>query len=97
VGAVPVYYGEKYMTNTNTQRVLEALKTGEELTAKQISSRFGIANPSAAVHTLRSKGYPIYLNARKTQTGVTNKYRLGTPTRAMIAAGYKALGAEAFA
>ena len=84
------------MTNTNTQRVLEALQSGEELTAKQIASRFKVSNPSATIHNLRSQGYPIYLNDRKTQTGMSSKYRIGTPKRAVIAAGYKALGAAAF-
>ncbi|CAB5221615.1 Helix-turn-helix domain containing protein [uncultured Caudovirales phage] len=82
---------------TNTERVLEALRAGEELTAKQISSRFGISNPTATIHSLRSKGYPIYLNNRKTKTGTSSKYRIGTPKRSVIAAGYAALGAAAFA
>jgi len=82
---------------TNTARVLEVLKAGEELTAKQISARFGIANARATISALRSEGYAIYLNERKDTKGrVTNKYRLGTPTRKIIAAGYKALGAEAY-
>jgi len=82
---------------TNTARVLTALMTGEELTAKQISARFGIANARATISALRSEGYAIYLNERKDTKGrVTNKYRLGKPTRKIIAAGYKALGAEAY-
>jgi len=82
---------------TNTARVLEVLKSGEELTAKQISARFGIANARATISALRSEGYAIYLNERKDTKGrVTNKYRLGTPTRKIIAAGFKALGAEAY-
>ena len=83
---------------TNAVRVLEALKTGEQLTAKQISARFGVANPRATISSLRAEGYPIYLNMHKDTKGrVTNKYRIGTPSRKVIAAGYKALGAEAFA
>jgi len=82
---------------TNTARVLEVLMTGEELTAKQISARFKIANARATISALRAEGYPIYLNARKDTKGrVTNKYRIGKPTRKIIAAGYKALGAEAY-
>jgi predicted ArsR family transcriptional regulator len=83
---------------TNTVRVLEALKAGEQLTAKQISARFGIANARATISALRSEGYAIYLNEHKDTKGrTTSKYRLGTPSRKVIAAGYKALGAEAFA
>ena len=83
---------------TNTNRVLEVLMAGETLTAKQIKARFKIANPGATISNLRSDGYPIYLNEHKDTKGrATNKYRLGTPSRKVIAAGYKALGAEAFA
>ena len=86
------------MNTTNTQRVLEALKNGNELTGKQISARFGVANPGATISSLRAEGYPIYRNKHVDTKGrETFKYRLGTPSRAIIAAGYKALGAEAFA
>lgn len=74
---------------SNTKRVLESLKSGDELTANQIKSRFGVANPTAVISSLRMQGYPIYLNPK----GSVSKYRLGTPTRRVIAAGYKALAA----
>jgi len=88
------------MTNVKTattvanksQRLLAAFKNGEELTAKQIAARFGIGNPTATVSDLRLRGgYAIYANP--TKTGVT-KYRLGTPSRAVVAAGYRALAAQ---
>jgi predicted ArsR family transcriptional regulator len=81
------------MTETKTQRLVEALKSGEELTAKQIAARFGIANPTATVSDLRLRhGYAVYAN-RKTDTKgrVSTKYRIGTPSRAVVAAGYRAL------
>ena len=82
---------------TNTARVLEVLEAGEALTAKQIGARFKIANPRATISALRSEGYAIYLNQHKDTKGrVTSKYRLGKPTRKIVAAGYKALGAEAY-
>jgi Mn-dependent DtxR family transcriptional regulator len=77
------------MTTSATQRVLEAFKSGEELTSKQIASRFNVANPTATVSTLRMQGYPIYLN----KSGKTSRYRLGSASRKVIAAGYKALAA----
>ena len=85
------------MTNvTQADRVLEAFQSGEELTAKQISARFNVASPSKVVSTLRLEGYPIYLNKHTDTKGrVTQKYRLGTASRRVIAAGYKALGAMA--
>lgn len=74
---------------SKSARFLTALKNGEELTAKQITARFGIANPTATVSDLRLRGgYAIYANP--TRTGVT-KYRLGTPSRAVVAAGYRAM------
>jgi hypothetical protein len=79
------------VTNTKIDRVLEAFKSGEELTGNQIRARFGVANPRATVSDLRMKGYPIYCNERKTTKGITHKYRLGTPSREVIAAGYQYL------
>jgi hypothetical protein len=87
-----------FMTNeTQATRVLEAFLNGDNLTSKQITARFGIANPRAVVNQLRNMGYAIYLNKhRDTKGRETQKYRLGTPSRKLIAAGYAALGADAF-
>ena len=77
---------------TKTSKVLTALRNGEELTGKQIESRFGVGNARATVSALRMQGYPIYSNKRVDTKGrVKFKYRLGTPSRAVVAAGYKAL------
>jgi hypothetical protein len=76
---------------TKVEKVLEALKSGQELTAKQISHRYGV-QPHNTVYVLRQAGYPIYLNDRTNSLGDTyKKYRLGTPTRSVVAAGYKAI------
>lgn len=80
------------MTNTKQERLLEAFQKGEELTAAQIKARFGIANPTATVSDLRYSGFSIYANQHKDTKGRTStKYRMGTPTRELIAAGYRAL------
>ena len=80
------------MNTTKQQALLEALKNGEQLTAKQIAHRFGIANPTATVSDLRFAGYAVYANKRTNSRGDTfTKYRLGTPSRAVVAAGYRAL------
>ena len=77
------------------ERVLEVLSTGQELTAKQIEARFGVGNARASVSALRMKGYPIYANEHKDTKGrVKTKYRLGSPSRAVIAAGYRALAGK---
>lgn len=81
------------MTQTKTQRLVGALKNGEQLTAKQISARFGIANPTATVSDLRLRqGYAVYANQHTDTKGrVSTKYRLGNPSREVVAAGYRAL------
>lgn len=81
-------------TTTITDRVLTALQNGEQLTEAQIRARFGAKNPRALVSSLRMKGYAVYANAHKDTKGrETTKYRLGRPSRAVVAAGYKAIAA----
>jgi len=82
------------MTNvTKSAKVIAALESGVELTGKQIESRYNVGNARALISSLRMQGYPVYLNKRvSTYDGETySKYRLGTPSRAVIAAGYQAL------
>ena len=78
---------------TQTAKVATALTNGAELTAKQIASRYGVKNVRAVISKLRSEGFSIYLNKRVSSfDGETYmKYMVGTPTRAVVAAGYKAL------
>ena len=80
---------------TQATKVANALLSGAELTAKQITSRYGVKNVRAVISQLRSEGYAIFLNKRVSSfDGETySKYRLGTPTRATVAAGYAALRA----
>ena len=80
-------------TKTQAEKVATALVNGAELTAKQISARYGVKNVRAVISNLRSEGYSIFLNKRVSSfDGETYmKYRLGTPTRATVAAGYAAL------
>ena len=78
--------------STKQDRVLAALQSGQELTGKQIEARFGLGNARATVSALRMKGFAIYANESVDTKGrVKNKYRLGTPSRAVVAAGYRAL------
>lgn len=77
---------------TKRERILNALSDGNELTAKQIAARFNVGDPTREVNRLRAEGFAVYLNNRTNAKGeVTRKYRLGTPTRAVVAAGYQAL------
>ena len=85
------------MTTKTTQaaKVATALVNGAELTAKQISARYGVKNVRAVISKLRSEGFSIYLNKRVSSFDGESymKYMIGTPTKAIIAAGYKALRA----
>jgi hypothetical protein len=78
---------------TKEARVLSALQadTKKGLTGAQMTARYGVANPTAMMTTLRQKGYAIYANRRTNKLGATRTfYRLGTPSQAIVAAGYKA-------
>ena len=82
------------MNVTKSSKLLSALRKGEELTAAQISQRFGIKNPTATVSDLRYSGFAIYANQHKDTKGrQTTKYRLGNPSRRIVAAGYRAMAA----
>ena len=89
------YKGDYMTTQTETQatKVANALMGGAELTAKQISYRYGVKNVRAVISKLRSEGYSIYLNNRTSSFDGQSykKYRLGAPTREVVAAGYAAL------
>ena len=64
---------------TKQARVLNALKEGQALTSADIRNRYKAGNP-------------IYLNTVKSSTGRKSlKYRLGTPSKAVIGAGYRAM------
>ena len=78
---------------TQTAKVATALESGAELTAKQITSRYGVKNVRSVISKLRSEGLSIYLNKRVSSfDGMSYmKYMIGTPTRAVVAAGYAAL------
>lgn len=71
---------------------LEAyLRSGATATQKQITGMFGLQNPTAAIHALRKSGVCVYANTATLSDGtVTTKYRIGTPTRAMVAALHEA-------
>lgn len=78
---------------TKTMRVLSDLLDGKRLSATDLSRRYGVANPSATIHDIRKMGYPVYLNQSMNSRGqVEQRYRIGAPSRAVIAAGYRALG-----
>ena len=85
---------------TKQERILAILeKTGPSskgYTAGQLAGLSGSSAESITkqVSQLRSKGYAIYTNTRASD-GKTF-YRLGKPSREMVAQAYAMFGAEAF-
>jgi hypothetical protein len=79
-------------TTTKQDKVLAVLSEGRTLSSAQMRAFFGIGNPQAVIQALRFSGYPIYLNTVSDTKGRSrNVYRLGTPSKAVIAAGYRAM------
>jgi hypothetical protein len=68
------------------------------LTSAQARARFGIVNVGARIEELRAEGHCIYTNKKTLEDGRRiTYYKLGKPTKKMIAAAHAILGAEAFA
>jgi len=81
-----------FSTETKTGKLLAALQNGEALTEGQMRVRFGLKNPRATVSDIRYAGFAVYANQHKDTKGrVTTKYRIGRPSRAIVAAGYRAM------
>jgi imidazolonepropionase-like amidohydrolase len=81
--------------NTNSQKetVLNALKNGKTLTTAQLTNSYKVTSASEVIRQLRSEGYAVYTN---TDSNGKVSYRLGTPSRRMIAAAYNAAGSTLF-
>ena len=80
-------------TTTKKEALLEGLRANDRgLTPAQITARFGVRNVRATVSDLRMEGFAIYANQQTDSKGRTKTfYRLGTPSRAVVAAGYRAI------
>ena len=74
-------------------KLFQALTAGEQLTEAQIAARFGLKNPRATISNLRLEhGVAVYANERfDTKGRRTVKYRVGAPSRKIVAAGYRAM------
>jgi hypothetical protein len=82
----------RFNQDTKTFKLYTALQNGDRVTASQASKRFGIKNISAEVSRIRQSGFAVYANSRIAGNNVkVTEYRLGTPSRKLIAAGYKAM------
>ena len=72
---------------TKTEKVRNLFNTGVSVTWKQLRNKFDLTSPAAMVGKLRNEGMMIYEN--RTSAGVS--YRVGTPSKAIIAAGINAV------
>ena len=75
--------------------VLKTLKSGRQFTAGQLAGLFKTTEGTVAarISELRAQGYAIYSNEAK--NGGT-AYRLGRPSRAMVAVAFAAAGSTVF-
>ena len=69
------------------QKVLNLLSKGDNVAWSTIQNKFELESPRSMIDTLRAEGYMIYGN----RVNGKKYYRMGTPTRAIVAAGIKAL------
>ena len=72
---------------SKTQRVLNLLSSGKSISWKTLRTKFDLTSPRAMVDKLRAEGNMIYIN--KSAEGTS--YRLGSPSKAIIAAGIQKL------
>ena len=81
-------------TLTKKQKVLNLLSKGNAVTWSAMRNKFDLTSPRAMVDQLRTEGHMVYIN----QTSNGTSYRLGTPTKSIIAAGVnKVFGSNSFA
>ena len=87
---------EKNMARTKlskTEKVRNLFSKGNSVTWKSLRTKFDLRSPAQMVGKLRNEGMMIYEN--RTSAGVS--YRVGTPSKAVIAAGQTALfGAQGY-
>lgn len=78
-------------------KLLNYLSTGASVTARQITGSFGLKNPHEAIRQLRSQGHCVYSNKGTLADGTeTTKYRIGRPSKRMVAIANSVLGAQVF-
>lgn len=80
------------MKLSKTDKLTNALKAGQRLTASQIKKKFGVSNPRATISNIRAKGFAVYANKRIAGNNLSvTEYRLGRPTKKVVAAGLRAV------
>ena len=77
----------------NSTKFLNAMLRGASVSWTDAQNKFNLKRPRAVVDKLREEGYCVYIN--KSSKGTS--YRIGTPSKAIIAAGLKALDGAVYA
>ena len=72
---------------SKTAKLRNLFAKGADVSWKQMRNTYGLKSPAAMVGKLRNEGMMIYEN--RTSSGVS--YRVGTPSKAIIAAGINAV------
>ena len=72
---------------TQEQKVINFLNTGASLSNAVATHKLKVNRLPAKINVLRAQGYPIYTNTNNRGNAT---YRLGTPSRAMVAAAFSA-------
>ena len=65
------------------QKVLNLLNKGGAVSWTTLRNKFDLTSPRAMIDQLRVEGHMVYIN----QTSKGTSYRLGTPTKSILAAG----------
>ena len=71
----------------NSTKFLNAMLIGNSVSWTDAQKKFNLKSPRSVVNKLREDGHCVYIN--KTKTGTS--YRIGNPSKALIAAGFAAL------
>jgi len=76
-------------------KVLKTLSSGKQFTVAQLSTLFKTTEGTVAarVSELRAQGYAIYTNKAKNGKSA---YRLGSPSRRMVATAFAVAGSSIF-
>ena len=85
-----IFKGDKTMANkklTKTEKIRNLFSKGSDVSWKQLRNTYDLKSPAAMVGKLRNEGMMIYEN--RSSKGVS--YRVGTPSKAVIAAGITAV------
>ena len=81
-----------FTIESKTAKLMTALQMGESFTQSQAEKRVGIKNIRAEATRIRQAGFAVYANRRVAGNHArVTEYRMGKPSRELIAAGYRAL------